>query len=62
VSKPVSHNTMSEGHQAAFPTHTARVNRAYLSKPEKGASYSGLKIIAKLAPDAGPPIKQITGR
>jgi hypothetical protein len=53
---------MSEGHQAAFPTHTARVNRAYLSKPEKGASYSGLKIIAKLAPDAGPPIKQITGR
>jgi transcriptional regulator with XRE-family HTH domain len=27
----------------------ARVNRAYLSKLEKGASYPGLEIIAKLA-------------
>jgi hypothetical protein len=27
----------------------AAVNRTYLSKPEKAASYPGLKIIAKLA-------------
>ena len=34
---------------AAFPAHTAGVNRTYLSKLEKGASYPGLEIIAKLA-------------
>ena len=29
--------------------HLARINRTYLSKLEKGASYPGLEIIAKLA-------------
>jgi transcriptional regulator with XRE-family HTH domain len=31
------------------PAHAAGVNRTYLSKLEKGASYRGLEIIAKLA-------------
>jgi transcriptional regulator with XRE-family HTH domain len=29
--------------------HQAEINRAYMSKLEKGASYPGLEIIAKLA-------------
>jgi transcriptional regulator with XRE-family HTH domain len=34
---------------AAFPAHTAGVNRTDLSKLEKGASYPGLEIITKPA-------------
>jgi DNA-binding XRE family transcriptional regulator len=31
------------------PAHEAGINRSYMSKLEKGASYSGLEILAKLA-------------
>jgi transcriptional regulator with XRE-family HTH domain len=40
---------MPSGPTQPFPRTPRCVNRTYLSKPEKGASYPGLKIIAKLA-------------
>jgi transcriptional regulator with XRE-family HTH domain len=55
LSTPVSlttftdHNSMPDGVPQPFPRTPAALNRAYLSKLEKGASYPGLEIIAKLA-------------
>jgi hypothetical protein len=46
-SAPVS---AREEHLAGGSCHQAAVNRTYLSKLEKGASYSGLEIVAKLTP------------
>ena len=55
LSTPVSlttvtdHNSLPDDVPPAVPAHPATVNRTYLGKLEKGASYPGLEIIAKLA-------------
>ena len=49
MSAPPHQEPLSIPDGAAVFAHSAAVNRIYFSKLEKGASYPGLEIIAKLA-------------